>query len=465
MYVTGAGRWGVCCVHRLSLELETLGKMSGGWFLFLASCLALGAVRGSLLPSRQVDVPYEFYHHDHEAMYDLMSSYASEFPHIAHLYSVGQSENGAELWAVVISDDPTVHEPGEPEVKYVANMHGNEVTGRETLLYLMQYLCELYATDEAVRELVDSTRIHLLPTMNPDGYAVAFEGDSGGVTGRVNANGYDLNRNFPDRFGRSTVPVQPETQAVIAWIHAHPFVLSANFHNGALVASYPYDNTEGGRSVYSKSPDDDIFIHLAKAYSFSHSTMHLGVVCGGEGFTDGITNGANWYNIDGGMQDYNYVNSDCFEVTIEQGCFKFPFAEELPGIWTANRAAMLAFIREAHRGVAGFVTDDRGDPISGARVDVVGRNRLVTTTELGEFWRLLTPGVYSIAVSADGYSSVCQDWVEVPNEGKVNLNFTLSRASLQDEYEFTCSSPDSVAVPSTIPSMVAISLLFVFSFL
>lgn len=48
----------------------------------------------------------------------------------------------------------------------------------------------------------------------------------------------------------------------------------------------------------------------------------------------------------GGMQDWNYLNTNCFEVTIELGCVKYPKAEELPKYWEQNRRSLLQFIKQ-----------------------------------------------------------------------------------------------------------------------
>lgn len=65
---------------------------------------------------------------------------------------------------------------GEPEFRYTAGLHGNEALGRELLLLLMQFLCKEYRDENPrVRRLVDGVRIHLVPSLNPDAYELAYE--------------------------------------------------------------------------------------------------------------------------------------------------------------------------------------------------------------------------------------------------------------------------------------------------
>lgn len=46
------------------------------------------------------------------------------------------------------------------------------------------------------------------------------------------------------------------------------------------------------------------------------------------------------------MQDWNYLNTNCFEVTIELGCVKYPLARDLPQYWEQNRRSLLQFIHQ-----------------------------------------------------------------------------------------------------------------------
>lgn len=48
----------------------------------------------------------------------------------------------------------------------------------------------------------------------------------------------------------------------------------------------------------------------------------------------------------GGMQDWNYMNTNCFEVTIELGCVKYPLADQLRLYWEQNRRSLLQFIHQ-----------------------------------------------------------------------------------------------------------------------
>ncbi|KAH8032943.1 hypothetical protein HPB51_004083 [Rhipicephalus microplus] len=306
----------------------------------------------------------------------------------------------------------------EPEAKYVANMHGNEVLGRELMLALSWYLCQRYREgDPNITTLLNTTRIHIMPSMNPDGWDTAAKSPrEDWVSGRTNAMGVDLNRDFPDleRILRNS-NVQPETKAVMEWIMSLPFVLSANFHGGALVANYPFDDTlDGSQKKYTSAPDDATFRHLAQMYASSHPRMKKGETCGGDAFRDtgGITNGAAWYAVAGGMQDFNYLGSNDFEITVELGCRKFPPESELQKEWEDNKQALLNFLWQAHIGIKGLVTDSiSGEPIVDADVEVTnftdGEPLLirhnVITSENGEYWRLLIPGTYMVRVFKQGY--------------------------------------------------------------
>ena len=126
-------------------------------------------------------------YHSYDALTDELNAYAESFPDICRLETLGQSVQQRELWAVLITDNPD-DEEDEPEFKYVSTIHGNEPLGTEMCLYFIDMLLTNYGMDQRITDLIDNTAIWIVPLMNPDGLELSR---------RANANGYDLNRNFP----------------------------------------------------------------------------------------------------------------------------------------------------------------------------------------------------------------------------------------------------------------------------
>jgi len=149
-----------------------------------------------------------------------------------------------------------------------------------------------------------------------------------------------------------------------------------------------------------RSPDHDRFFQLASVYAKSHRVMQYSTE-----FKNGITNGAEWYTLYGGMQDWNYEALNCMEITIELSDVKYPRAELLEQFWKENQVSMLAYIEQVHTGIAGVVTNSQGEPLA-ASIAVHGVDKKIYTDPLhGDFYRLLVPGEYQISASANGFET------------------------------------------------------------
>ena len=541
-------------------------------------------------------------HHDHNQMTDFIKCLNDTTGDQSYLYSIGQSTQGRELWVLAISKfSAQTKLPNRPELKYVANMHGNEVIGKELLL---RFAYEMLFNN-LNENLFSKTRIHLLFSMNPDGYAMAENNPKDYLLGRENANSVDLNRDFPDldkiicaeeffekeleelnreeleldrsngkspgnRFKRSILdldydlgsndqfakksnelfnqqidfndysqdpytylsnfdernaPVidesdaydyrtygpgglpylgdlrltsidnyatnifgdppkypsqiksfresiipqlesaiinkdmQPETVAVIRWLNQNNFVLSANLHGGDLVANYPFDsscnrnpNTGEYAQIYNASPDDQLFKMLAHSYANAHFNMSQsaqGSACDKmdlRAFNNGTTNGANWYSVPGGMQDFNYLNDNCFEITLELGCDKFPDGEDLPFYWEANKGALVRYLENVFCSVSGnvsFIFDretlihipnamiEVAYPLKSSSSEKTKKLQpdptnlagiTINADRTGSYWRILTPGTYFIRAKISDFDQqneidfenkiVSSDWYE-----------------------------------------------------
>lgn len=435
----------------------------------------------------------DYRHHNYKEMRQMMKVINEECPNITRIYNIGKSSQGLKMYAMEISDNPGEHEKGEPEFRYTAGLHGNEVLGRELLLLLMQFICKEYNDDNPrIRRLVEGVRIHLVPSLNPDAYELAYEmGSEMGnwALGHWTEEGYDIFQNFPDLNSilwgaedRGWVPriipnhhipipenflngsVAVETKAIISWMERTPFVLGANLQGGEKIVVYPFDMQRPPRATGAdgrgsqprldyhqmneetwariqrqnegalrETADENLFRWLAMTYAHSHLTLtqtqrgscHTDDITGGQG----IINRASWKPVVGSMNDFSYLHTNCFEISIFLGCDKFPHESELAMEWENNREALLAFIEQVHRGIKGVVRDIDGNLIANATVSVEGIKHDVKTAATGDYWRLLNPGEYRVTARAEGYSSQTRLCIVGYDANASPCSFTLTKSN------------------------------------
>ena len=95
-------------------------------------------------------------------------------------------------------------------------------------------------------------------------------------------------------------------------------------------------------------------------------------------------------------QDFNYLYTNCMEITLELSCVKKPLAYKLSTEWENNRDAMISYLQMAASTTHGLVRDTQSNPVKDAHVEVIGKSKDIITTQSGEYWRILAPGTYKI---------------------------------------------------------------------
>ncbi|MBT4792971.1 MAG: hypothetical protein HON90_15450 [Halobacteriovoraceae bacterium] len=306
-----------------------------------------------------------------------------KYPHLVTLIEIGRSHKNHPILAVKISDNPKLDEL-EPEFKYIANMHGNEIVGRELLVSLIEDLLKSYDEgDLQITNLINNTEIYIIPSMNPDGANKRRRGN----------NKYkDLNRNFPDFSTadntNSTRKRQPETVAIMNFAAKRNFSLSANFHGGTEVVNYPWDTTPEHFPLY------DLIVNFSKEYA-----KHIPSMFNSRGFDEGVTNGYDWYEVDGGMQDWSYNWHNDLQITIELSHSKWPSYNRIPAYYTKNKYSLIKYITQIHQG-AGFSFTDKD--VQG-KVEIKTRKGKIVGTygfTHGEFYKVLPVGDYEFEISS-----------------------------------------------------------------
>jgi len=226
----------------------------------------------------------------HALAFDAYHSYSEiesglrslESSGIAKVESIGLSVEGRQIWAIKISDEPSVDDQDEPDVLFVGLHHAREWISAEVPYYLAVNLVQNYDSDSTLKALIDNSEIWIVPVVNPDGleYSRTYDRDWR-KNRRDNGDGtfgVDLNRNYgymwgldsgssgvtsaPDYRGPYAFS-EPETIAIRDLISdpSREFQVVLSYHSYSQLILYPWGYTD------ESAPDSSIMSTLATEMS------------------------------------------------------------------------------------------------------------------------------------------------------------------------------------------------------
>ena len=356
-------------MHRLVRRLVLLPS--------IAIALLIPAVApAGALAARDFPAGWKGFHTYPEMVADIQAV-AAAHPGIVHLFSIGTSYQGRELWAAKVSDNVGTDE-NEPEVLFDGLHHSDEHMGLEMTLHILHWLTDGYGSSSRITSIVDTREIWIVFAMNPDGAQFDIKGGhfhfwrkNRQPTPGSSAIGTDLNRNYDYRWGlggrtsknpeaityHGPKPFSaPETRAMRDFLASRvvggrqQIRVAITFHEAGRLVMWPYGYTKKNVPPDMTSLDHlalrDIGRHMAKTNGYKPEQ------------------GSDLYITHGGSRDYLYGTYRIFAYTFEMSNRDYPktsFIAPETGrnkeavLWLAERAwcplsVLGASVRQVHCG-------------------------------------------------------------------------------------------------------------------
>ncbi|MBI3891630.1 MAG: zinc carboxypeptidase [Candidatus Wallbacteria bacterium] len=315
--------------------------------------LLVEAVRGMKFRTLQEDLEAQFrrfattpnlgvYHTLAEVKQEI-DGYAAAHPDLARVSTIGKTGEGRDIWAIRIASNP--QDGQKPAFLFTGAHHAREWISIEVPMAIIKNLIEGYYAEPAIKALVDSREVWVVPVVNPDGVQFSQtqykmwrknrRDNGGGVFG------VDPSRNYGYKWGgegASPSPdsetyrgpsafSEPEPQAIRDLSKAKKFVSAISFHSYSELVLWPWGYTN------EPSRDAAAFVKFGKAMAeFNHYTPEQSIEL---------------YPTTGDFDDFMYGELGVLAYTIELGTQFVPDEPEVPGIVAANLKAAMWLLQNA----------------------------------------------------------------------------------------------------------------------
>ncbi len=237
----------------------------------------LAAILTAFIPIKVLasDYPDNIVSTDHQTysyaeMMEDISMLCGKYPGILSRGSVGLSSYGRDIPVIIIGNPDA-----SKKVMIQATIHAREYMCTQFVMGTVEYICKNYysanVNGTGYSELFSNVCFHVVPMVNPDGVEIAQRGCDGaknedtknwirsqeaaGFTQakiKSNANGVDLNRNFPTGFGMGKkksatpcfeyycgeTPLNQSESSALASYSSKGFYAFINYHSSGNIIYY-----------------------------------------------------------------------------------------------------------------------------------------------------------------------------------------------------------------------------------
>jgi carboxypeptidase T len=329
-----------------------------------------------------------------------LKEFASQYPELTQLKSIGLSLQGRNIWAIKISLNPQVRDTKKPVLLFNSMHHAREVMTPEISMDIVDYLLTRYSSDGQVQSWVNENEIWVIPMFNVDGNVRMWERDSMWRKNARDNHGVDLNRNYPTNWNscngssgmrssqtyRGPNPAsEPETQAMMNFVSEIRPVFNISYHSYSELVLYPY-GCRPNRTA-TAAVVESIGREMGRLLNYKPGTP--------------------WellYNADGGDIDWMYEEMQVIPYVLEvnsasQGGFHPDYSKWRDITVEKNRVGWQLLLNRAKgAGVRGQLTS----PVK-SEVLIYQNSKLIQTYTVnpdGTYHIVLNPGSYELEVRA-----------------------------------------------------------------
>lgn len=221
---------------------------------------------------------------------DTLQTFHQQYPQFTKIVSIGQNNEGTELYALRVSVTPEKSDPNKVGHIVVSTHHGNELKAPVFTLYWLRELLQRYNSWELYKGRLAQTEWVVLPVLNVTGYNA----------GQRHEYGRDPNRDYPGPCSSSGGGKLKSIQTLINFMGDRVFSGSLTVHGYIGTLTYPWGVDTDQTHTHDHNLFSSITAKAAQYNGYRHGTS-----------TDLI------YPVNGSYEDYAYWKYGMWSLLLE----------------------------------------------------------------------------------------------------------------------------------------------------